>query len=106
MQSDGRTEMTKLIFASHNLAKAPKKQEIEFAFGVGPRREIHFFPFSFCKSFIYHLHGECIWCWGKDFIGLAAVSIWWIDGPIPEHLTHLLLPVLFKAIRYSQIHPP
>jgi hypothetical protein len=38
---DGRTEMTRLTVACHNLAKAPKEQEIEFAFGVELRREIY-----------------------------------------------------------------
>jgi hypothetical protein len=49
---DGRTEMTKLTVTSQNLAKAPKKQKTEFAFGVGQRTEIIFFPFLFCKSCI------------------------------------------------------
>jgi hypothetical protein len=51
-------KLTKPIFASHNLVKAPKKQETGVAFGVGPRREINLSPFSFCKSCIYRRHGK------------------------------------------------
>ena len=43
---------------------------------------------------------------GRDLIGLTAVSVWKVPGPIPERLTHLLLPVLSKVLRYTQIHPP
>ena len=62
MRTNGRTEMTKLIIASYNLAKTPKKQETEFAFEIGPRREIVVFFFHFeLQNFIYNLYGECIW---------------------------------------------
>jgi hypothetical protein len=46
-------KMTKLIVASHNLAKAPTRQEIEFAFRVGPLREIIFFSSFFLQKVVF-----------------------------------------------------
>jgi hypothetical protein len=45
--------MTKLRVASHNLVKDPKKQEIEFAFGVGPRRETDFPPLFLSAKVVF-----------------------------------------------------
>ena len=42
---------------------------------------------------------------GRDIAGLAAISIWSVNGPIGEHFTYLWLPDLSKVLRYPQIHP-
>ena len=42
---------------------------------------------------------------GRDIAGVAAISMWIVDGPIGEHLTYLWLPDLWKVLSYSRIHP-
>jgi hypothetical protein len=106
MRTNGRTEMTKLIIASYNLAKTPQKLETGFAFEIGPRREIVvFFSISNCKILFIIFMVNVSGVEGRDIAGVAAISIWMVDGPIGEHLTYLWLPDLWKVLSYSRIHP-